>query len=175
MMGRRERLLRSVYEKRRLTAALNIFSTAASVAVAAAFAALVVFLFVKGEYLRILRIAVFAGVPFFALGAVRGMIGAKRPYEVYTFYGECPKRGLLGRRSGKMSPSFPSRHAYSAFVIATVFLFECSVPLGAVLLALGAMISAVRVLLGVHFVRDVVCGAAVGVMAGVLGELLIKL
>lgn len=171
-MGRRERLLRSVYEKKRLSRGLNIFSFAASAVIAAAFAALAVFLFVAGEYFELLKLAVASGVPFFALGAVRDMIGAKRPYEVYTFYGECPKRALGGLSRGRRSPSFPSRHAYSAFVIATVFCFR-SAPLGAGMLAAGALICACRVLLGIHFVRDVVCGAAVGVAAGVLGELLI--
>lgn len=173
-MGRRERLLRSIYERKALTRALNIFSTAASAVFVAAFAALLILIFARGGYLTLLKIAVSAGVPFIALGAVRDRIGAKRPYEVYEFYGECPKRGFFGLRRGGRSASFPSRHAYSAFVIATEIFFF-SAPLGIAALALGAAICACRVLLGVHFVRDVACGAAVGALAGVLGELLIRI
>ena len=35
----------------------------------------------------------------------------------------------------------------------------------------GAVLAALRVLLGVHFIRDVVAGALIGVISGVIGLL----
>jgi membrane-associated phospholipid phosphatase len=101
-----------------------------------------------------------AALPFFAVGFVRMMIDAPRPYELYDFYETKPKE-----RAGR---SFPSRHAYSSFVIATIsFLY--SVPLGIGLLLIGLALIASRVLLGIHFIRDVVAGAAIGIISGLIG------
>ena len=88
------------------------------------------------------------------------MIDAPRPYELYDFYENKPKE-----REGR---SFPSRHAYSAFVIATI-AFAYSIPLGIGLVLLGIALAVSRVLLGIHFIRDVVCGAIVGVISGLIG------
>ena len=104
----------------------------------------------------------FAGIPFILVDVFRRIINAKRPYELYDFY-ECPPKKREGR-------SFPSRHAYSAFVIATL-AFAFSIPAGIVMACLGLALCVSRVLLGIHFIRDVLCGAAVGIIAGVLGLL----
>ena len=72
---------------------------------------------------------------------------------------------------GKCGSSFPSRHAFSAFAIAVALLPEF-MPLGIVLLAFGTALCAVRVLLGLHFVRDVVAGAVIGIVASVIGLLI---
>jgi membrane-associated phospholipid phosphatase len=101
-----------------------------------------------------------AALPFFAVGFVRMMIDAPRPYELYDFYETKPKE-----RAGR---SFPSRHAYSSFVIATI-AFLYSVPLGIGLLLIGLALIASRVLLGIHFIRDVVAGAAIGIISGLIG------
>ena len=42
-------------------------------------------------------------------------------------------------------------------------------PLGAALLVLGALLAVARVVSGVHFVRDVVSGAVIGVLSAVIG------
>ena len=41
--------------------------------------------------------------------------------------------------------------------------------LGIIMLTVAAAIAVIRVLSGVHFIRDVVSGAAIGVIVGVLG------
>ena len=174
MMTGRERLLRSIYEKKRLSLALYVYSTAFSTAVALLFIGYIGFLAFEWEYLEILKLVITAGVPFFLVGLVRRIIGAKRPFEVYDFYTESPKRGAFGiGRERSASASFPSRHAYSAFVVSVSIVFV-SVPVGAVLLILSVLMCVARVLLGIHFVRDVVAGALIGSAAAVLGEFLIR-
>ena len=85
---------------------------------------------------------------------------ARRPYEVYD-YTPVVYKATKGK-------SFPSRHTVSAFIIAMAFLY-INVKIGAVMLIIATAIAVVRVLAGVHFIRDVVSGAAIGILAGVLG------
>lgn len=91
---------------------------------------------------------------------VRAVINAKRPYEVYDYTPPVSKK-----TSGK---SFPSRHTVCAFIIAMAFLY-IQTRIGVIMLFLAAAIGVTRVLAGVHFIRDVVSGAAIGVLIGVLG------
>lgn len=91
---------------------------------------------------------------------VRAAINAKRPFEVYDYTPAVHKNSV-----GK---SFPSRHTVSAFIIAMAFLYV-QPKIGVVMLVVAALIAATRVLSGVHFVRDVISGALIGVGIGVLG------
>lgn len=63
--------------------------------------------------------------------------------------------------------SFPSGHASVAFAAATAVAVHCP-RLRLPLFALAALVAASRVYLGVHFVLDVVAGATLGVMIGLL-------
>jgi membrane-associated phospholipid phosphatase len=63
--------------------------------------------------------------------------------------------------------SFPSGHASVAFAAATAVAAHCP-RLRLPLFALAALVAASRVYLGVHFVLDVVAGAALGVTIGLL-------
>ena len=91
---------------------------------------------------------------------VRAIINAKRPYEVYDYTPPVHKE-----TKGK---SFPSRHTVCAFIIAMAFLYVHT-SIGVIMLVLAALIGLTRVLAGVHFIRDVVSGAAIGILIGVLG------
>lgn len=173
-MKRAERLLRSVYERKRLGHALYIFSFGVSILVALVFVGYLAHLAVaERDFREIFRLVFTTGVPFFAVGLARRIIGAPRPYEVYSFYEECPKRRFFGKADdSRDGASFPSRHAYSAFVISTALFFVspwCATALG----ALAILMCACRVLLGIHFIRDVLAGALIGILAGTLGELLL--
>lgn len=92
--------------------------------------------------------------------AVRAIINAKRPYEVYD-YTPPVRKATVGK-------SFPSRHTVCAFIIAMAFLYV-QTRIGVIMLVLAAAIGVTRVLAGVHFIRDVVSGAAIGVIIGALG------
>ena len=91
---------------------------------------------------------------------MRAKLDRPRPYEVYGL------EPLIPRESrGK---SFPSRHVFSICVIGTSLLY-LDPPVGAALLALGALLAAARVLSGVHFLKDVLAGALIGVLSAVIG------
>jgi membrane-associated phospholipid phosphatase len=84
----------------------------------------------------------------------------KRPYEVLEI------QPLIVKET--KGNSFPSRHVFSAFVIAVTALWVAPAA-GGVLLVLGVALAACRVIGGVHWPRDVIAGAAVGIAAGLLG------
>ena len=64
--------------------------------------------------------------------------------------------------------SFPSRHVFSAFMLAmTVFYLYPLI--GCLLLACGCLLAVIRVISGVHEPRDVIAGAMIGIICGVIG------
>lgn len=104
--------------------------------------------------------ALLAPVMGFALEtALRAWLDAPRPYELLAI-DPLVHKGTHGK-------SFPSRHVFSAFVIATCWL-SYSVPVGCALAAAGTVLAVARVLGGVHFPRDVVAGAVLGIVVGIL-------
>lgn len=104
------------------------------------------------------------GIPFIAVSIFRKLYNRPRPYEVFGYRPLIPK--------DKQGQSFPSRHVFSAFIIAMCWLFYVP-PAGIMLLVMAAMLGALRVIGGVHFVSDVVVGALVGIVSGVIGFILI--
>ena len=63
--------------------------------------------------------------------------------------------------------SMPSRHVFSACLIAMVCL-EINTTFGCVLLFLALISAVLRVIGGVHFVSDVVVGYITGIICGIL-------
>lgn len=100
------------------------------------------------------------GVPFVLVSLLRRVIKAPRPYELYDFL-ENPVKNSTGN-------SFPSRHSFSIFAIGALCLFV-SLPVGIITLALGVVLCFCRVALGLHFVRDVLAGALVGLTTSLIG------
>ena len=96
---------------------------------------------------------------FILVSVIRKCIDAKRPYEKYNI-----KPLFVKDTKGE---SMPSRHVFSITIIA-IWLYV-SVPVGIIMLMLVAIMAASRVLAGVHFVRDVVAGFAVGIICGIAG------
>ncbi len=94
----------------------------------------------------------------------RRLINRSRPYERLAIE-PLIKKDTKGR-------SFPSRHAFSVWMIAATAWWLLS-PLGAVITVIGVLLCVVRVLGGVHDEWDVLVGALVGVAAGVLGYLVL--
>ena len=71
----------------------------------------------------------------------------KRPYVVYDFTPLIVKE--------KKGQSMPSRHVFSAFVIAMSALYIC-IPLGIFMMLLAVIMAFERVICGVHFPKDVI-------------------
>jgi len=164
-LDKREKLYVSVYSKPRLAAALGYLSTFFVCTAVVAYLLLVILVSVSDFYKGISFILE-SFLPFLTVSVFRKLYSAKRPYEVYDFSSlgiESPKE--------KKGSSFPSRHVFSIFLIGTL-AFPYALPLAVCLLVFGVMLGACRVLLGIHFVRDVVAGALIGVASGVIGLLI---
>lgn len=99
---------------------------------------------------------------FVIMGILRRQWNKPRPYEVFDMKPLIPAKD---RKSGK---SFPSRHAFSAFLIATMAVIIFRSLGGFLPLVMACALGCIRVLEGVHFPRDVVAGAVFGALAGVL-------
>ncbi len=128
-----------------------------------------VFMYMLFYFLSFSALATFGylaslGVPFVAVSVTRRLINAPRPYEMPDYEGPPHKK--------KGGCSFPSRHAFSIFAIGTLCLFV-NWQLGLVTLVFGALMCFCRVALHLHFVRDVVCGALVGIITSVIGALIL--
>ena len=109
---------------------------------------------------RLLRCVLVPGISFVLVSLYRSVRDEKRPYEVLDIH------PLIHKDT--RGHSFPSRHVFSAFVIAMTFLWIYP-PAGAPLLALGMVTALCRVLGGVHWPRDVIAGALLGTAAGLIG------
>lgn len=102
------------------------------------------------------------GISFVLVTVIRRAIDAPRPYTVFNTPPVIPK--------DTRGNSFPSRHAFSIFIIGMTFCACCPlVWAGPVVLTLGCVLAVLRVVGGVHFPRDVVAGAALGIALGWLG------
>ena len=109
---------------------------------------------------------VFLGVPFAFVSLLRRWIDSKRPYEIYDFT-------LYRAPREKIGQSMPSRHVFSAFAIGILCLFV-HLPLGICVSILGVFIAFFRVLLGIHFIRDVIVGALIGTFSGAVGGIILN-
>ncbi len=110
----------------------------------------------------LLRAALVPGISFVLVTVLRKVINAPRPYEVFDAAPVIPK--------DTRGNSFPSRHAFSIFVIAMTFCACCPLAwTGPVMMAAGVLLAVIRVVSGVHFPCDVVVGALLGMLAGFVG------
>ena len=99
----------------------------------------------------LLRAVLVPGISFVLVTVLRKVINAPRPYEVFDASPVIPK--------DTRGNSFPSRHAFSIFVIAMTFYACCPlVWAGPVMFAAGVLLAVIRVVSGVHFPCDVVWG-----------------
>ena len=97
---------------------------------------------------------------FIVVSFSRKCIDAKRPYVKYNITPLVKK--------DKKGESMPSRHVFSITIIAMCWLYIYQ-PVVIVLLILTIILAAVRVIAGVHFIRDVIAGIAVGILCGFIG------
>lgn len=113
-----------------------------------------------------LRAVCVPAISFLAVTVFRRWVNRPRPYEAFAMP-PVIKKNTKGK-------SFPSRHVFSAMMIAMTFL--CLSPwtwLGVVFLLVTLLLGAIRVLSGVHYPSDVLAGAVLGVLAAVVGYFII--
>ena len=158
-----EKLLKRVYNSPKISASLKIISHASVILCAISYVAMLLH-FYFAEPMAAVRLMLAGGVPFVLVSIVRIIINAPRPYELYGFYKVLPKE--------KRGRSFPSRHVFSAFLIAG-FAYTVSIWLSLALFVVGVCLAVSRVFLGMHFIRDVVAGALIGILSAVLGIIIL--
>ncbi|MBB1079288.1 phosphatase PAP2 family protein [Limosilactobacillus sp. STM2_1] len=103
------------------------------------------------------KVVLIPGIGFIILSVVRQRINAPRPYEKFAI------KPLIFR--DKTGDSMPSRHVFSATVIAMCGLYF-SISWGIILLLLAVVSAITRVIGGVHFPRDVFVGFICGLICG---------
>ncbi len=106
------------------------------------------------------RTLVIPAITFLSVTVLRIIINKPRPYEAMNIT-PLIKKNTKGK-------SFPSRHAASIFIIA-MSCFTLSPVLAVILLITGVIMCISRVLSGVHYISDVVCGALFSVILGLFG------
>ena len=122
-------------------------------------AMLVVLAAAKSEGL--LKAIIVPAISFVLVSVLRKFLNYPRPYEKIEGLTPLYQKKTKGK-------SFPSRHTFSAFCIAaTTLYFNDNLALFVFLV--GAVLGLCRVLSGVHFIRDVVVGAIIGTLCGVVG------
>ena len=106
------------------------------------------FLMLTGDA-RLLRTLLVPAVCFLVVTALRPLINRQRPYDRF----DAEPVGRYRRGKGK---SMPSRHTASAAAIAFAVIYAFpTAPVAAGMLALCALIAALRVLSGQHYASDV--------------------
>ena len=105
----------------------------------------------------LIKIVLVCGISFVLVSVFRYFFNAKRPYALYEYEPVVAKE--------KEGQSMPSRHVFSAFVIAMSFAY-INWKFSIIFFAVATLIAIHRVLVGVHFIKDVVVGALIGIIAG---------
>jgi len=108
----------------------------------------------------LIEIALVPFVSFVCVSMFRNMVNARRPYEVFDF------EPIIEKDTKKHS--FPSRHVFSAFMVGMAYM-QVSVQGAIDIFILGLLLAVLRVFGGVHFIKDVICGALIGLVLGYLG------
>lgn len=118
------------------------------------------FLFMEMDVVGKVKVVLVPGVTFAICTIFRHLIDEKRPYEKMDIVPLIKK--------DKRGQSFPSRHVLSAAVI-SVSGFYVNFYVGMVLSLLTILIAVIRPVAGVHYIRDVLAGMALGVICGYVG------
>ncbi len=138
---------------------INLLNRSITVPIYCLYPLILVFLIYTQDE-RFWRALLTPAISFVLVSVLRNYINAPRPYEVSGV-----KPIIAKDTKGK---SFPSRHVFSIFVIATTLYFIFK-PLGIFLMIAGVLLAILRVIGGVHFPRDVIAGAFIGILSGILG------
>ncbi len=108
------------------------------------------------------RVILVPAISFVVLSVFRYVLNRPRPYEQFDIVSVI-KKDTKGK-------SFPSRHVFSAMMIALSYLLISPWPwLGFIFVVLSAALAVVRVVSGVHFISDVVAGILFAIIAAVVG------
>lgn len=162
-----EKIVSPALRSHGLSRTLSALSVATVVLTVGFFGISLILLLINREFITVLKLASVTGVPFVLVSILRKIMNFPRPYEVYPdLFKSLPK--------SKSGESFPSRHVFSIFVIGSAYIF-INAYAGVALLALGVILAVCRVMLGIHFIKDVAVGALLGAVSGGGGMLIANL
>lgn len=116
-------------------------------------------LFLQKEYQKGIIFFLVPFLSFLAVSVFRAKLHRKRPYELYDIKPLIPK--------DTKEKSFPSRHIFSIYVIGVTLCFYLFF-LGIFVCIMGIFLAVIRVVTGVHFPKDVIWGALLGALCGIL-------
>ena len=151
------KMVNNVKANKRLERALVFANSILTGVVYASFPFLLFALFYNKKYDQLIRIVLVCGISFVLVSVFRYFFNAKRPYAMYEYEPVVAKE--------KEGQSMPSRHVFSAFVIAMSFAY-INWKFSIIFFVVALLITIHRVLIGVHFIKDVVVGAVIGIAAG---------
>ncbi|MCR5624698.1 MAG: phosphatase PAP2 family protein [Lachnospiraceae bacterium] len=107
---------------------------------------------------------------FIVVTIYRKLRNAPRPYEVYEFTPLYRKfRNPAKRKKGE---SFPSRHVFSCFAVGYA-VFSVFKPLGIAIIVMAVWLGIFRVVMGVHFPKDVIASAIIASILGIVGNIIL--
>lgn len=153
-----EKLNAFAAKSRPLSAIVRIADKVIVVGVSLSYLLLLISLFV-GRSDRSLPSLLIPAISFLCVSLIRYIIDRDRPYDKQHL-----QKILKARKKGR---SFPSRHVFSASVIAATFA-PISLALSVVLFASAVLLALCRVIGGVHYISDVLVGLALGAIVGIL-------
>lgn len=143
---------------------VNLLDRVLTEVVYVAFFVLLFTMFFNKMYNEAIRMIVVCGVSFILVSVFRHFYNEKRPYAVYDFKPIVEKK--------KQGHSMPSRHVFSAFIIAMAFSYV-DIPFSIIFFVIAVLMAVERVIAGVHYPKDVIVGAVIGVVLGYIGFYLI--
>ncbi|MDD3429019.1 MAG: phosphatase PAP2 family protein [Oscillospiraceae bacterium] len=108
----------------------------------------------------VIRFVAVPAITLISVTVLRKLVNAPRPYEVYAI------TPLIDKTN--QGQSMPSRHTASAVIIGIAFLY-ISPPVGIFFLLWAVWVGISRILAGAHFIKDVLVGAALALVMGVVG------
>ncbi|MBQ1598524.1 MAG: phosphatase PAP2 family protein [Lachnospiraceae bacterium] len=157
------RLNQLMHQRRRYQILVKVLEKMVTLLTFASYPLLLAYVYFK-KIAWLLPMVLVPAFGFLAVTFIRSGINAKRPYENLG-YEPVIQKDTTGH-------SFPSRHAFSIFMIAITYFF---VDKGSGVLVgfMGVLLCVLRVLGGVHYIRDVVAGASSAVIYGAVCYLLI--
>lgn len=154
-----DRLISPLGNRQRLAKRLSVGNRLLTGLMYLAYPILLTYLAMVGQWSHLIASLGVPGLGFVLVSVWRRWCNQPRPYETWAI-------SPLLQRNGS-GCSMPSRHTFSATIIAMAVLLQ-NAWLGAVLLVVAASLGFMRVLGGLHYVRDVVVGFVLGLVLGLL-------
>lgn len=128
--------------------------------VIAAYLVLIIYSIINLELLITFKVVLVPFTAFVVVSIFRNCIDSPRPYTKY------PIHPLMYKE--KKGESMPSRHMLSVTIIAMVWLYVYE-PAGIILWLLSLVMGTLRVLAGVHFLKDIIAAALISIFFGYVG------